>query len=262
MLIGIMAFFVLPDFPRSGEKSWLNEQEQRFAEYRLAASINGQVDEVGGVKESIKDAVTDPKVWALVLVNVCILSSQTWTYFFPSIVKTLGYGTVTTLLLMSPVYVFGFLTSLGNSFVAQRTGYRAGLIMWPLTVDIIGNIMVISSRATPVRYIGMYLMCCGSFSAFNVLNAWVGSTVPWTRTKRAITYAMVNMLGNVSSIYGPYFFAETSAPQYVPAGIALSTFAFGGVIVSAVFGLYLRHLNKKASKAGDFDGETRYMYLY
>ena len=104
-------FFVLPGFPRSGEKSWLTEQERRYAEFRLTASVNNQVDELGTVKEALKDAVTDPKVLALVLVNVCFLSSQTWTSFFPSIVKTLGYGTVATLLLTSLVYVFGGILS-------------------------------------------------------------------------------------------------------------------------------------------------------
>lgn len=108
MLVGLIAFWLLPDFPRSGGKTWLSEQEQRFAEHRIAISANNEIDEVGGVKESLKDAVCDPKVWALVFVQVCILSSQTWTYFFPTIVKTLGYGKIDSLLLTAPVYVFGF----------------------------------------------------------------------------------------------------------------------------------------------------------
>jgi hypothetical protein len=66
--------------------------------------------------------------------------------------------------------------------------------------------MVVSSHITAVRYVGMFLMCAGSFSAFNVIQAWIGSTVPRTRTKRAVTYAMVNMIGNLSNIYGAYFF--------------------------------------------------------
>lgn len=261
MVVGVVAFLLLPDFPRSGKKTWLTEQEQRLAEWRIASSVNGEVDETSSIKQGLLDTVTDVKVWALVCVQVCLLSSQTWTYFFPSIVQTLGYGNIRSLLLTSPVYIFGFCTSLGNSLIAQRTGLRAVLVMWPLTLAIVGNVMVIASRATAVRYTGMFLMCAGSFSAFNVLEAWVGSTIPRTRTKRAITYALVNMLGNLSNIYGAYFFPSSDAPQYVGGGIALSSFALGGVVFAAALGLWLRRENKKAEKAEEQDGIVRYRYL-
>ncbi|CZR52322.1 probable permease of the major facilitator superfamily [Phialocephala subalpina] len=261
MVVGLVAFLLLPDFPRSGKKKWLTEQEQRLAEYRIAISANGELDETSTAKQGLIDTVTDIKVWGLVAVQVCLLSSQTWTYFFPSIVQTLGYGKIRSLLLTSPVYVFGFFTSLGNSLIAARTGKRAILVMWPLALAIVGNGMVIGSHATAVRYTGMFLMCAGSFSAFNVLEAWVGSTIPRTRTKRAITYALVNMLGNLSNIYGSYFFPSNTAPQYVAGGIALSSFAFGGICFAAVLGLYLRRENRKAAEAEDRDGVIRYKYL-
>jgi len=261
MVVGLVAFFLLPDFPRSGKKTWLTEQEQRLAEWRIASSVNGELDETSSIKTALIDTLTDIKVWALVCVQVCLLSSQTWTYFFPSIVQTLGYGNIRSLLLTSPVYIFGFFTSLGNSLIAQRTGLRAVLIMWPLTLAIVGNAMVIASHATAVRYTGMFLMCAGSFSAFNVLEAWVGSTIPRTRTKRAITYALVNMLGNLSNIYGAYFFPSKDAPQYVHGGIILSAFALGGVGFAAALGLYLKRENRKAAEKEDVDGVVRYRYL-
>lgn len=83
MVAGVLAYWLLLDFPRSGRTKWLSEQEQRFAQWRLAAAANDEVDENGGNKEGIKDALTDVKTWALVFIQVCLLSSQTWTYFFP-----------------------------------------------------------------------------------------------------------------------------------------------------------------------------------
>jgi hypothetical protein len=49
----------------------------------------------------------------------CASSPQTWTYFFPTIFKTLGYGKIDSLLLTAPVYVFGFITSLSNALIAH-----------------------------------------------------------------------------------------------------------------------------------------------
>jgi len=158
--------------------------------------------------------------------------------------------------------MFGFFTSLGNSIIAQRTGKRAYLIMWPLAVDIVGNIMVISSHTTAVRYTGMFLMCAGSYSAFNVVQAWIASTVPRTRTKRAITYAMVNMFGNSANIYGSYFFPTHDGPQYRHGGITLSSFAAGGIIISLILGLYLNRQNKKAQQEEERSGVTQYKYLW
>lgn len=179
-----------------------------------------------------------------------------------SIVETLGFSTIVTLLITAPVYVFGFFTSLGNSFLAARTGKRAILIMWPLTIDIVGNVMVITSTQTAVRYTGMFLMCAGSYSAFNVVQAWIASTIPRTRTKRAIVYALVNLFGNSANIYGAYFFPSSDAPQYMPGGITLSSFAAGGVVTAALLGIYLRKLNKAAKREEEVDGIQRYMYLY
>lgn len=83
MVAGVLAIWLLPDFPRSGKRTWLTDQEQRFAEWRLARDANDEIDENGSIKEALRDAFTDPKAWALVLIQICQLSSQTWTYFFP-----------------------------------------------------------------------------------------------------------------------------------------------------------------------------------
>jgi hypothetical protein len=133
--------------------------------------------------------------------------------------------------------------------------------MWPLTVDIVGNVMAIASYSTAVRYTGMFLMCMGSFSAFNVVQAWAGSTIPRTRTKCAVTYALVNMLGNTSNVYGSYFFPIADNPQYVNGGIILSCFAFGGVVAAALLALYLKRLNKKAREEENRIGVPVYQYL-
>lgn len=77
MGVGIVAFFLLPDFPRSGKKTWLTEQQQQYAEWRIAGCVNDEMDEIGGMKQGLKDTVTDVKVWLLVATQVCLLSSQT-----------------------------------------------------------------------------------------------------------------------------------------------------------------------------------------
>lgn len=83
MVAGLLAVALLPDFPRSGQRKWLSEQEQRFSEWRLARAANDEVDENGSIREGLRDALLDPKAWMLILIQVCQLTSQSWTYFFP-----------------------------------------------------------------------------------------------------------------------------------------------------------------------------------
>ncbi|KAJ6043267.1 uncharacterized protein N7446_001463 [Penicillium canescens] len=183
-------------------------KEQRFAKWRLARAADDEVDDNGSIKEALRDAFLDPKAWILVLIQVCQLSSQTRTYFFPTIAKKLGYGNKITLLIIAPMYIFSFITALGNFLIASRTDQRFILIAWPLCVDIVGNIMVISSRC----------------------RRWITSTSPRTRTKRAIVYALVNLFGNSINVYGSYFFPTKDSPQYRPGGIILSSFAAGAIV--------------------------------
>lgn len=99
------------------------------------------------------------------------------TYFFPSIVKTLGYNKVVTLLLTAPPYAFAFFGSLGNSIHAGKTNERAFHIAIPMAISMIGNILCISLTATGGRYFAMFLMTLGVYSAFNVVYSWVSATV-------------------------------------------------------------------------------------
>lgn len=151
---------------------------------------------------------------------------------------------------------------MANALIASRTNQRAIFIIWPFFIDIAGNIMVMASHVKAVRYLGMFFMCMGSFSAFNIVHAWVASTIPRTRTKRAVVYALVNLFGNSSNIYGSYLFPTSDEPQYRKGLIILTAFAVVGIFMTSILALMLKRLNKKATEAEQRDGVSRYKYLW
>lgn len=53
----------------------------------------------------LKMALADYRLYLFVLLQHISLLSQTFQYFFPSIVGTLGYGKIETLWLTAPVWV-------------------------------------------------------------------------------------------------------------------------------------------------------------
>lgn len=55
--------------------------------------------------EGLKLALGDYRLYLFVLIQHASLLSQTFQYFFPAIVGTLGYGSIDTLWLTAPVWV-------------------------------------------------------------------------------------------------------------------------------------------------------------
>jgi len=99
--VAIAAGFILPDYPATTK--WLNEEERNFASWRLMVDIN-ESDETHSrsIWEGVKLCLTDYRLYLFVLTQHMSILSQTFQYFFPSIVQTLGYGEIETLLLTVP----------------------------------------------------------------------------------------------------------------------------------------------------------------
>ena len=93
--------FILPDYPATTR--WLTEEERSFAAWRLLADIN-EADErhARSIWDGMKLALKDYRLYLFVLLQHLSILSQTFIYFFPSIVGTLGYSRIITLLLTVP----------------------------------------------------------------------------------------------------------------------------------------------------------------
>lgn len=96
--------FILPNYPHTTK--WLTQEERAFAAWRLAQDINeadtyGEQTVWGGVKMIVRDY----RLYVFVLIQHVSLISQTFQYFFPTIVGTLGYGRIVTLWLTAPAWV-------------------------------------------------------------------------------------------------------------------------------------------------------------
>ena len=77
--------------------------KRNFASWRLMADINETDDTHSrSIWEGVKLCLTDYRLYLFVLTQHLSILSQTFQYFFPSIVQTLGFGKIETLLLTVP----------------------------------------------------------------------------------------------------------------------------------------------------------------
>lgn len=95
---------MLPDYPHTTR--WLSDEERAFAAWRLLADVNEDDERHStSIWAGVKLVLRDYRLYLFVLLQHISLLSQTFQYFFPSIVGTLGYTPIITLWLTAPVWV-------------------------------------------------------------------------------------------------------------------------------------------------------------
>lgn len=212
VVCALPAYFILPNYPSTTK--WLSEEERALAIWRLASEADGEEDEVkDGVWNGFKQACADPKVWLLVVIQTGAVMGMSFTYFFPSIVATLGYPRVITLLLTAPPYFAAFLFSVANSWHSGKSLERGYHITIACAIGIIGQVTATSTRTIGARYFAFFLCAMGAFSAFQVILSWVSSTIPRPKAKRAVAIAMATAVSNgVGNIPSAYLYPSSDAP--------------------------------------------------
>jgi len=246
IVIAAASYLILPNFPRT--TSWLTEEERQLAVWRLEEDI-GEDDWVDSEHQSfvvgLKLAFSDIKTYVLMFLLFGFVASGTVTNFFPTVVATLNYNEVDTLLLTAPPYVLAVITTFLNSWHADRTGERFFHITIPLCFAVFAFILAACTTKIAPRYVAMMLMVPGVYTGYVVALAWISNSLPRPPAKRAAALAFINAISNTSSIYASYMYTAGDAPRYAVAmgvNCAMSTMA----IISAItLRIILVRLNKK-----------------
>lgn len=147
----------------------------------------------GTTWEGLKQACKDPRTWLFCLMQNLHISACSFTFFFPTIVKAMGFTNTIALLLTAPPY---FLAGGVGILLAWSSGHfneRAMHISAGLTVAIVGFIMSTASLNKPVRYVASLLFATGAFSVGSVILGWVSAVLSQTPEKKSVVYSMINV---------------------------------------------------------------------
>jgi hypothetical protein len=83
VFVALCAYFILPNFPRTTK--WLTPEERELAVWRLAEDAGESDDDHRSVLWGFKLAIKDVRVYILMLMITCIVSSGGVTNFFPTV---------------------------------------------------------------------------------------------------------------------------------------------------------------------------------
>lgn len=182
------------------------------------------------------------------LMILCIVSSASVTNFFPTVVETLNYGAIETLLLTAPPYCLAVICAFANAWHADRTGERYLHVTLPLYISVAAFIIAATTTGTAPRYISMMLMPPSFYSGYVVALGWISSTLPRPASKRAAALAAINCVSNASSIYASYMYPDGDAPRFVPAMSVNCATAFVAILCATALRFILVRLNKKLDR--------------
>lgn len=246
VVIAILVLPLLTDYPLQSKHLFIPRDLQLYAEWRIRKENAGIVDEdPESIFWGLKQALIDPKLYMYVVMQMALITAQSFNNFFPSIVGTLGYDRTKTLLLTSPPYFFAFFVSLAVSFHAARKQERGYHIATPMLFALLGNVLAMFVPSTGGRYFSMFLMTGGSYSPYNLCVSWVSASLPRPRAKRAAALAIVNfMAAGVAHFYTSYMFPDSQKPRYYAGGGVMS----GACLVCAGMALYIKHYLKQQNR--------------
>ncbi|CEJ57501.1 Putative Function: ttuB of A. vitis facilitates the cellular uptake of tartrate [Penicillium brasilianum] len=246
--VSVLAAIFLPNYPAT--TSWLDEQERAYAQWRLMNDA-GEADDATStsIKEALALVFADKRIYLFILLQHTSLLSQNFQYFFPTIVKTLGYGNIETLLITAPVWIATFLVSLIVTYTSGKTNDRSLHIICLMLVSVAGGIICTATTNTGAKFFAMFLMPMGAVSAYQIIIAWVANSFPRPLVKRSAAIAIANMLGNTASIYGSYMWPSSSGPRYIPGGSATAAIALLVALIALVIRLVHQKMNRRLEAA-------------
>ncbi|KAI1135846.1 putative MFS transporter [Hypoxylon sp. FL0543] len=252
----ICSAFILPNYPATTK--WLTPEERAYAQWRLVKDA-GEADEANAssIKEGLLLALRDPRLYLFTLLQHASLLSQTFQYFFPSILQTLGYGNIETLLLTAPVWAATFCASLVVTYTSGHYSDRSIHIICLILISVAGNIIVVSTLNTAARFFGLFLLPMGALLSYQIILAWIANSFPRPLVKRSVVISFANMVGNSANIYGTYMYPASDAPRYLVGGSATAGVGLLIALLAVIARLVLRRQNTKLAIREAFEAEGR-----
>ncbi|KAK7721458.1 hypothetical protein SLS63_009572 [Diaporthe eres] len=250
-VLGVIVMFVMPDYPTSINSKFLTKEERILACNRLA--VDGMGLAQGAQKRvgewtALKMTVKDWRTWCLCFLFVMGTGSQTIQYFIPSLVETFGWEGHYAQYMTIPGYAFAVVCILAGCFTADWLK-----TIWPVLTVMSGSgfvFFVATTAATNgmVRYVLAIFAFGTIYGCSPLTKTWISHVLSHPSEKRAVAIALINALGNGSSIYGSFLWPDKDSPRFTP-GFATTTAWMGALAVGTVISAWL--FKKYPSQAQD-----------
>ncbi|CAG8979490.1 hypothetical protein HYALB_00011894 [Hymenoscyphus albidus] len=247
--VAIIAPFILLDFPASSKA--LTLEERQLATVRILSV--GIESGASGPRlthwQAFKAAMCDIRTYLFMLLFVFDVGAGTISYFIPTLTVAMGYSTTTAQYMTIPVYIVATVVLNIVAYSADRCNERRYHISAALALGFVCSIVCVAVSNLTVRYVMLCFVAAGIWTALPLILAWVSSTINLPAEKRAICLAIINAVGNLSSVYGSRIWPNTTAPRYTLGWAVTAAFLGAGMILALLIPVLIKVIPNKLTKA-------------
>ncbi|GAA6062885.1 hypothetical protein JCM10212_002107 [Sporobolomyces blumeae] len=211
VLVGILVFFFLPDFPETAK--FLTPAERAFAAHRLGPFAPKMTDKHFDKKEAIA-CLKSWQFWAFAIIYFALTNLlNAFGFFAPTIVASLGFEGPKAQLMTVPPNVFAFCVIVFNSWHSDRTRERPLHILAGCSLVGAGYLILAVVKHWGVRYMGVMFIACTNAAVIPFL-AFRTATVSGS-TSTAIATGGVIAIANMAGVVPPFLFPSSDSPRYI-----------------------------------------------
>lgn len=242
--LGIVLFFVLPDFPEDAK--FISDNERAYIKEKLSLDQGNSYHEGKLEWRRVAAVFKDVRLWLASLIYFGqIVGAYGYAYFATAIIKSFGYSPVKTQVYSIFPWVVacvsGVIIACFSDFFFHRYLFTLGTGL----IAIAGFAILLGCEPTMIhaRYGGCFLVALGLYSAMPLYICWTTMNFAG-HYRKMVSTAFIVQFGNVGGIVSTFIFLQTDAPRYtrgVSTSVALCAFS---LICAIVYLLYIMRENK------------------
>jgi ACS family tartrate transporter-like MFS transporter len=228
VILGVVIFFHLPDKP--ADAGWLTPAQKEWLQAALAADPSQP--RRSHLLETFH-AFHDPRVLAMCFIYLCNISANlSLAVFLPSIVATMGFGPVTTGLIVAIPSAVGVVGLLVIGWLSDHLANHRALLIATLLIMAVGLAVAAAFGASGASVIGIAALCFAGVGIHGMKAPfWALAPLTLASSAAAGGIAWINSVGNLGGFFGPFVlgwlkdhFGGYQAGIYVLAGLQLAGF--------------------------------------
>lgn len=237
ILLGVVAFFFLTDWPR--EASWLKPEQQQWLQQKLEQETPRSRNAI-----TVWQAMRSPIIlWMAALTFLAYIGQYTFVFWLPTMLKRMtGFTDMRVGILGALPFLSAFVAMQVNGWHSDRQSERRWHSALPLFVAGAAYFfLAIPGQSTPM--IIAWFTVAGVLTAY-LSTFWAIPTETLSHSEAATAVGLINAVGSIAGFAGPYLFGYV----YTRTG---GSFSWGLRLVMAaalLSGLMILRLPKKCSR--------------
>lgn len=184
----------------------------------------------------------------------CNVAFSSMPVFLPTIIRSMGYASITAQGLSAPPYLFAFMVVLATAYYSDRLQSRSTFIVLHSLFATLGyGTIALSgyyqSKHTWLRYLALYPATAGFFSSITIIITWTINNQD-TDSKKGTGMAVLNIIGQMGPLVGTSIFPDGDGPYYVKG----MTICGGFMLLVGVLATVLRWVLVRENRRLKLDG--------